>query len=179
MWAPAACRTLYLRPSSTVIAAAGLTCVKSPAPNRNSRRWRSGATRRRSATCWRSCRERSNNSRRCANASAARSPPWAKSPRMACAVKTGAKHAPPLSTDGVDLSDSLDRLLTLPTIADKSFLITIGDRTVSGLISRDQMGGPWQGPVAEGAVSLSSYEEYSGEAMAMGERAPVAVLDAP
>src|SRR6202042_1578058 len=77
------------------------------------------------------------------------------------------------------LSDSLDRLLSLPTIADKSFLITIGDRTVSGLISRDQMVGPWQVPVADVAVSLSSYEEYSGEAMAMGERTPVAVLNAP
>ena len=77
------------------------------------------------------------------------------------------------------MSDSLDRLLNLPTIADKSFLITIGDRTVGGLISRDQMVGPWQVPVADVAVSLSSDEEYSGEAMAMGERAPAAVLDAP
>ena len=77
------------------------------------------------------------------------------------------------------IADSLDRLLCLPTIADKSFLITIGDRTVGGFISRDQMVGPWQVPVADVAVSLSSYEEYSGEAMAMGERAPVAVLDAP
>src|SRR5580698_9661864 len=102
-----------------------------------------------------------------------------KAPRMTRDVKSVAKHASLLSTDGVDLSDSLDRLLTLPTIADKSFLITIGDRTVSGLISRDQMVGPWQVPVADVAVSLSSYEEFSGEAMAMGERAPVAVLDAP
>ena len=70
-------------------------------------------------------------------------------------------------------------MLSLPTIADKSFLITIGDRTVSGLISRDQMVGPWQVPVADVAVSLSSYAEYSGEAMAMGERAPVALLNAP
>jgi phosphoribosylformylglycinamidine synthase len=67
----------------------------------------------------------------------------------------------------------------LPTIADKTFLITIGDRTVGGLISRDQMVGPWQVPVADVAVSLSSYDEYTGEAMAMGERAPVAVIDAP
>jgi phosphoribosylformylglycinamidine synthase len=77
------------------------------------------------------------------------------------------------------LADSIDRLLCLPTIADKSFLITIGDRTVGGLISRDQMVGPWQVPVADVAVSLSSYDEYSGEAMAMGERTPVAILDAP
>ncbi len=84
-----------------------------------------------------------------------------------------------LSTQGSTFSESLDRLLCLPTIADKSFLITIGDRTVGGLISRDQMVGPWQVPVADAAVSLSSYDEYTGEAMAMGERAPAALLDAP
>jgi phosphoribosylformylglycinamidine synthase len=102
-----------------------------------------------------------------------------KAPRMTRDVQSVAKRSSPLSTDGGALSDSLDRLLNLPTIADKSFLVTIGDRTVSGLISRDQMVGPWQVPVADVAVSLSSYEEYSGEAMAMGERAPVAVLNAP
>ena len=102
-----------------------------------------------------------------------------KAPRMTRDVRSVSKDASPLSTDGVDLSDSLERLLSLPTIADKSFLITIGDRTVGGLISRDQMVGPWQVPVADASVSLSSYQEYSGEAMAMGERAPVALLDAP
>ncbi|HEY2463512.1 MAG TPA: phosphoribosylformylglycinamidine synthase, partial [Steroidobacteraceae bacterium] len=102
-----------------------------------------------------------------------------KAPRMTRDVHSVAKKTSSLSTEGVTLSGSLDRLLSLPTIADKSFLITIGDRTVSGLISRDQMVGPWQVPVADVAVSLSSYEEYSGEGMAMGERAPVAVLDAP
>jgi phosphoribosylformylglycinamidine synthase len=102
-----------------------------------------------------------------------------KPPRMTRDVRSIAKVASALSTDDANLSDSLDRLLSLPTIADKSFLITIGDRTVSGLISRDQMVGPWQVPVADAAVSLSSYAEYSGEAMAMGERAPVAVLNAP
>jgi phosphoribosylformylglycinamidine synthase len=102
-----------------------------------------------------------------------------KAPRMTRDVKSRSKTASVLSTGGATIADSLDRLLCLPTIADKSFLITIGDRTVGGLISRDQMVGPWQVPVADVAVSLSSYEEYSGEAMAMGERAPVAVLDAP
>ena len=102
-----------------------------------------------------------------------------KAPRTTRDVQSVAKNSSSWSTDGAALSDSLDRLLSLPTIADKSFLITIGDRTVGGLISRDQMVGPWQVPVADVAVSLSSYEEYSGEAMAMGERAPVAVLDAP
>ena len=102
-----------------------------------------------------------------------------KPPKMLRDVKTLRKVATELSTDAVSLDDSLDRLLCLPTIADKSFLITIGDRTVGGLISRDQMVGPWQVPVADVAVSLSSYDDYTGEAMAMGERAPVAVLDAP
>jgi phosphoribosylformylglycinamidine synthase len=102
-----------------------------------------------------------------------------KPPRMTRDVRSVAIVSSPLSTDGIELSDSLDRLLCLPTIADKSFLITIGDRTVGGLISRDQMVGPWQVPVSDVAVSLSSFREYSGEAMAMAERAPVALLNAP
>jgi len=102
-----------------------------------------------------------------------------KPPRMTREVKSRPKVRAALSTANTTIAQSLDRLLCLPTIADKSFLITIGDRTVGGLISRDQMVGPWQVPVADVAVSLSSYEGYSGEAMAMGERAPVALLDAP
>jgi phosphoribosylformylglycinamidine synthase len=102
-----------------------------------------------------------------------------KPPRMVRDVESRPKVRSALSTAGSSIADSLDRLLCLPTIADKSFLITIGDRTVGGLISRDQFVGPWQVPVADVAVSLSSYEGYSGEAMAMGERTPVAILDAP
>jgi phosphoribosylformylglycinamidine synthase len=102
-----------------------------------------------------------------------------KAPRMTRDVQSTPKSTSALATGTSTFADSLDRLLCLPTIADKSFLITIGDRTVGGLISRDQMVGPWQVPVADVAVSLSSYDEYSGEAMAMGERTPVAVLDAP
>jgi phosphoribosylformylglycinamidine synthase len=101
-----------------------------------------------------------------------------KPPRMTRDVRSVRRAAGSLTTTGT-VAESLDRLLRLPTIADKTFLITIGDRTVSGLVSRDQMVGPWQVPVADVAVSLSSYDEYSGEAMAMGERAPVALLDAP
>ncbi len=102
-----------------------------------------------------------------------------KPPRMTREVKTLPPDTAPLSTAGVSIEVALTRLLALPTIADKSFLITIGDRTVGGLIARDQMVGPWQVPVADVAVSLSSHDEYTGEAMALGERAPVAVLDAP
>ncbi len=102
-----------------------------------------------------------------------------KAPRMTRNVRALQRTGLPLSTAGTTIADSLDRLLTLPTIADKSFLITIGDRTVGGMISRDQMVGPWQVPVADCAVSLNSYDGYGGEAMAMGERTPVAVLNAP
>ena len=71
------------------------------------------------------------------------------------------------------------RVLRLPTVADKTFLITIGDRTVGGLCARDQMVGPWQVPVADCAVTLTDFDGYAGEAMAMGERTPLALIDAP
>ena len=102
-----------------------------------------------------------------------------KTPRMARNVNSVPKAAAPLSTVGATIGDSLELLLRLPTIADKSFLITIGDRSVGGMISRDQMVGPWQVPVADAAVSLNSFDGYGGEAMAMGERTPVAVLNPP
>ncbi len=102
-----------------------------------------------------------------------------KTPRMTREVGRRRRAVQPLSTAGFDIAGSLERLLRLPTIADKSFLITIGDRSVGGLISRDQMVGPWQVPVADVAVTLSDYHGYAGEAMAMGERAPAALLDAP
>ena len=79
----------------------------------------------------------------------------------------------------INLVEALYRVLHLPTVADKTFLIAIGDRSVSGLVSRDQMVGPWQVPVANASVTLSDYQAYSGEAMSMGERSPLALLDAP
>jgi phosphoribosylformylglycinamidine synthase len=102
-----------------------------------------------------------------------------KPPRMMRNVQSERRPRSALCTDGVSLEESLGRLLRLPTIADKSFLITIGDRTVGGLICRDQMVGPWQVPVADVAVSLVDYAGFGGEAMALGERSPVALLDAP
>ena len=102
-----------------------------------------------------------------------------RTPRMLRRVRTQPKPRIALSTRGVSIAESLERLLHLPTVADKSFLITIGDRSVGGLVSRDQMVGPWQVPVADAAVSLTDYEGYAGEAMAMGERTPVALIDAP
>jgi phosphoribosylformylglycinamidine synthase len=76
-----------------------------------------------------------------------------------------------------DLADTVDRVLGHPAVASKNFLITIGDRTVGGMVSRDQMIGPWQVPVSDVAITTNSYAGYFGEAMAMGERTPVALLD--
>ena len=81
-------------------------------------------------------------------------------------------------TSILDLQESINRVLQLPTVASKSFLITISDRSVSGLVVRDQMVGPWQVPVADCAVTSSSYYDYIGEAMAIGERAPLAITNA-
>jgi phosphoribosylformylglycinamidine synthase len=86
---------------------------------------------------------------------------------------------PPFTGAGVDLSEAARLVLTLPAVADKSFLITIGDRTVTGLVARDQMVGPWQLPVADCAVTLAGFGATTGEAMALGERTPVALLDPP
>ena len=80
---------------------------------------------------------------------------------------------------GVSINEAIDRVLKHPTVASKSFLITIGDRSVTGTVARDQMIGPWQVPVADCAVTTSGYDSYSGEAMAMGERSPLALLNAP
>lgn len=78
-----------------------------------------------------------------------------------------------------DLDETAKRVLSHPTVASKSFLITIGDRSVTGQVVRDQFVGPWQVPVADCAVTTAAYDTYAGEAMSMGERNPVALLDAP
>ncbi|HSZ81578.1 MAG TPA: phosphoribosylformylglycinamidine synthase [Polyangia bacterium] len=98
-----------------------------------------------------------------------------KMTRTAVRVKTAPT---PFDVIDLDVREAALRLLRLPTIADKTFLITIGDRTVGGLTARDQMVGPWQVPVADAGVTATSYDTTTGEAMAMGERAPVALLDA-
>ncbi len=102
-----------------------------------------------------------------------------KPPKMLRDVRRHARLAAPLDLGAIDIRDAVKRLLLLPTIADKSFLITIGDRTVGGLICRDQMVGPWQVPVSDVGVTATGYDGYTGEAMAMGERTPVALLDGP
>jgi len=102
-----------------------------------------------------------------------------KAPKMLRDVRRLAPPQAPLDLTSIDLVDAAYRLLRFPAVADKTFLISIGDRTVGGMISRDQMVGPWQVPVADVAVTISDYFGHTGEAMSMGERAPVAVLDAP
>lgn len=76
-----------------------------------------------------------------------------------------------------DLKDAIYRVIKNPTVASKSFLITIGDRSITGMVARDQLVGPWQVPVADAAVTTTSLQGFTGEAMAMGERPPVALLN--
>lgn len=100
-----------------------------------------------------------------------------KLPPMQRVVHRNKRQTVALDTSGIDLADAINRILNLPTVASKQFLITIGDRSVGGLSARDQMVGPWQVPVADVAVTAQSFTSYQGEAMAMGERAPVAIID--
>lgn len=100
-----------------------------------------------------------------------------KPPKMTRDIERISFDKPALELDSVDLADAVKRVLSLPTVASKSFLITIGDRTITGMVARDQMVGPWQVPVADVAVTISDFQGYTGEAMTMGERTPVALID--
>ncbi|MFC5499843.1 phosphoribosylformylglycinamidine synthase [Caenimonas terrae] len=102
-----------------------------------------------------------------------------KPPKMHRDVATVRRAFQPVNLTGVALQDAAIRVLAHPTVASKRFLITIGDRTVGGLTHRDQMVGPWQVPVADCAVTLADYRGFAGEAMSMGERTPLAAVDAP
>jgi phosphoribosylformylglycinamidine synthase len=102
-----------------------------------------------------------------------------KPPKMTRDVTRVARVEPPLDLTGVPLETAALDVLRHPTVASKRFLITIGDRTVGGLSHRDPMVGPWQVPVADCAVTLADFEGFAGEAMSMGERTPLASLDAP
>ncbi len=104
---------------------------------------------------------------------------FGKPPKMLRDVTSPASTSAPFSGADVDLVEAVRRVLRLPTVADKTFLITIGDRSITGLVARDQMVGPWQVPVADCAVTLTDYDGTTGEAMAIGERTPLALLDAP
>ncbi|MDX1754768.1 MAG: phosphoribosylformylglycinamidine synthase [Marinobacter sp.] len=104
---------------------------------------------------------------------------FGKPPKMHRTVARSSFTKPIFDSAKVDLKDAIKRVLRLPSVGSKSFLITIGDRTITGLVARDQMVGPWQVPVSDVAVTATSFDVNTGEAMAMGERTPVATIDAP
>jgi phosphoribosylformylglycinamidine synthase len=102
-----------------------------------------------------------------------------KPPKMLRDVKHLARAGDAFALDAVDLKDAAYRVLRHPAVADKTFLVSIGDRTVGGLCSRDPFVGPWQVPVADCAVTLMDFDNGTGEAFAMGERTPLAAVNAP
>lgn len=102
-----------------------------------------------------------------------------KPPKMHREIQRQSFARDPLDLADVRLLDAMERVLKLPSVASKNFLITIGDRTITGLVNRDQLVGPWQVPVADCAVTATTFSGYTGEAMAMGERTPVALINSP
>ncbi|MGG4664378.1 phosphoribosylformylglycinamidine synthase [Providencia vermicola] len=100
-----------------------------------------------------------------------------KTPKMLRDVKTLKAVPDALDRTAINLNEAVKRVLHLPAVAEKTFLITIGDRTVTGMVARDQMVGPWQIPVADCAVTTASLDSYYGESMSIGERTPVALVD--
>jgi len=103
---------------------------------------------------------------------------FGKAPKMHREISRQAITHAKLQLD-VSLGDAAERVLQLPCVASKAFLITIGDRSITGMVARDQMVGPWQVPVADCAVTTVSLDSYAGEAMALGERTPLALIDGP
>ncbi len=104
---------------------------------------------------------------------------FGKPPKMHRSVQTRFFTKPIFDSTQIDVNEAAERILQLPCVASKSFLITIGDRSITGMVTRDQMVGPWQVPVADVAVTSADLDGYAGEAMAMGERTPMAIIDAP
>jgi phosphoribosylformylglycinamidine synthase len=100
-------------------------------------------------------------------------------PKMTRDVTRASATEAELDLSGIGLEEAVLRVLRFPAVADKSFLIHIGDRTVGGLSVRDQLVGPWQVPVSDVAITATGYESTTGEAMSMGERTPLAVSNAP
>ncbi len=100
-----------------------------------------------------------------------------KPPKMLREVEHGHYSRVALETNDIKLTEAVQRVLQLPSVASKQFLITIGDRSITGMVARDQLVGPWQMPVADVAVTVSDYTGYSGEAMCMGERTPLALIE--
>ncbi|MDF3130903.1 phosphoribosylformylglycinamidine synthase [Kiritimatiellaeota bacterium B1221] len=102
-----------------------------------------------------------------------------KTPKMHIEADRLIEEHAPIDLANIDLADAIDRVLRFPAVANKTFLITIADRSITGMVARDQMVGPWQTPVADVAVTSSSMDSTTGEAMGLGERTPLAILNAP
>ncbi len=100
-----------------------------------------------------------------------------KVPKMTRTVERASYGGAALDTSSIALNEAIERVLQLPSVASKNFLITIGDRSITGMVARDQMVGPWQIPVADAAVTFNDFDCKDGEAMAMGERSPIALVD--
>jgi len=100
-----------------------------------------------------------------------------KPPKMTRRFNRTDVALPALDLDQVLLGEAIDRVLQFPAVASKQFLITIGDRSITGMVATQPMIGPWQVPVADAAVTLSGYKTHTGEAFAMGERSPLALID--
>ncbi len=103
---------------------------------------------------------------------------FGKPPKMRCQFHRRPTMPGVLDLSDVDLTEAIHRVLGFPAVANKQFLITIGDRSITGLVGQEQMVGPWQVPVSDVAVTLAGYRTHRGEAMAMGERSPLALIDA-
>ena len=103
---------------------------------------------------------------------------FGKAPRMSRDVRRQSVQQDALLLN-LSVPEAMRLVLQMPSVASKNFLITIGDRTVTGMVVRDQMVGPWQVPVADCAVTTVSYDSFAGEAMSMGERTPLALIDGP
>ena len=104
---------------------------------------------------------------------------FGKPPKMTRAITRADRTLPAFDSRQIDLADAVQRVLTLPAVGSKKFLITIGDRSVGGLVARDQMVGRWQVPVSDVAVTGAAFDSPHGEAMAMGERTPLGIINAP
>src|SRR5690606_11285332 len=103
---------------------------------------------------------------------------FGKPPRVHREVRSLARPGTAFDTRALDLAEAVERVLRHPAVASKSFLITIGDRSITGMAARDQLVGPWQVPVADYGMTTAAFDTHAGEAMAMGERTPLALLDA-
>jgi len=98
-------------------------------------------------------------------------------PKTYKSIKKQSPEVKPFDITNISIKEAVEKILNFPTVASKKYLITIADRTVSGLVHRDQMVGPWQVPVADCGVTIRDYDSYSGEAMAIGEKAPLALIN--